>query len=81
MSIWSTPSSIAASELAIDLKASYVVGDSQRDIEAGASLGCFTVIVGEGAGDGADARAPGLPEAADLILEREGSRARRPPGR
>jgi D-glycero-D-manno-heptose 1,7-bisphosphate phosphatase len=35
----------AAAELALDLRASWMVGDADRDVEAGRSAGCRTVIV------------------------------------
>ncbi|USN99523.1 MAG: HAD-IIIA family hydrolase [Phycisphaeraceae bacterium] len=40
----------AASELGLDLGASWMVGDSTRDIEAGARAGCRTVLVRTGDG-------------------------------
>jgi D-glycero-D-manno-heptose 1,7-bisphosphate phosphatase len=36
----------AARELDIDVAASYMVGDQQRDIEAGLAAGCATILVG-----------------------------------
>lgn len=38
----------AASEHDIDLGASYFVGDRWRDIDAGHSVGCFTILVDHG---------------------------------
>jgi histidinol phosphatase-like enzyme len=38
----------AAEELALDLSRSVMVGDSQRDIEAGRAAGCTTVAVASG---------------------------------
>jgi len=35
----------AANEWAIDLKSSYVIGDSHKDIEAGKSAGCKTILI------------------------------------
>lgn len=42
----------AADELDIDLSQSWMVGDSQRDMEAGDRAGCRTILVGGGAGHG-----------------------------
>jgi len=67
----------AAREWTIDLGASYMVGDSERDVEAGKRAGCFSILVGEEQTTRADARAPDLLEAARLILSRT---AAAPPG-
>ena len=40
----------AAAELSLDLARSWVVGDSVRDLEAGAALGIPGVLVGTGKG-------------------------------
>ena len=60
----------AAGDWDVDLARSYVVGDSERDVEAGRRAGCTTVLVGEAAGTCADATAASLLEAAELILRR-----------
>jgi histidinol-phosphate phosphatase family protein len=60
----------AAAEMNLDLAASWMIGDSSRDIEAGRRAGCRTILVGP-KGDPlaqADLRAADLREAADLIL-------------
>lgn len=61
----------AADEWGIELGASFLVGDRWRDIDAGRSVGCTTVLVAGGdAGDAApDHRAADLTEAARLILD------------
>ena len=50
----------AAAELDLDLKQSFAVGDSERDVEAGRRAGCRTVLVRTGYGKRAEA---GLGEA------------------
>ena len=71
----------AAREHQIDLSASWMIGDSEIDIEAGRSAGCKTVrLLGcnETAKGTADVVAPSLFEAIYKILERE--RRHRPGG-
>lgn len=69
----------AAADLDIDLTRSWMVGDSARDLEAGRSAGCRSILVGTGNGARTfeametDEResllnAPDFPGAADLIL-------------
>lgn len=41
----------AATEFGIDLSASWMVGDSLRDVEAGKRAGCRTVLIGNETGD------------------------------
>lgn len=64
----------AAAELAIDLSASFMVGDRWRDIEAGRSAGCRTFFVDYGYLEPRpaqfDYRVESLPEAAAIILGR-----------
>ena len=70
----------AAQDLDIDLTESFMVGDAARDVEAGRSVRCHTIFVGDpstmDAGTRgrleafADASVPGLTQAADHILER-----------
>jgi D-glycero-D-manno-heptose 1,7-bisphosphate phosphatase len=68
---------IAASEMALDLHGSYMVGDQCRDIVAGRNVGCTTVLVGSDAptsiGDEADHMRKDLEAAAELITELEGA--------
>lgn len=52
----------------IDLDKSVMVGDHERDIEAGKKAGCKTVFIGEGE-TAADRRAPSLHAAVPAILE------------
>lgn len=52
----------------VDLKASWMVGDSPSDIEAGRRAGCRTLFIGDAPQADADAWAPSLPKAVDLIL-------------
>ncbi len=68
----------AARDRNVDLERSYVVGDSERDVEAGRRAGCSTILIGEGTSPPADLRARDLRHAADLILQREGDSAARP---
>ena len=61
----------AAHEHQVDLAASWMIGDSEIDIEAGRSAGCRTVrLLGstETLKSSADVVAPSLPEAVRLIL-------------
>lgn len=64
----------AARELDLDLPASWMIGDSGRDIEAGRRAGCRTIRLPAGGPDApggdvqADYTAPDLPSAARLIL-------------
>ncbi len=64
----------AAEAHAIDLAASFMVGDRWRDIEAGAAAGCRTILIGSGYGEPfavtPDALATSLAEASRLILDR-----------
>lgn len=62
----------------IDLAASWMIGDSEIDVEAGRRAGCRTAHLFSGVGNahaGADVVAPSLLEAAHEILRREQSRA------
>ena len=62
----------AAQELGLDLGRSWMVGDSEADIEAGLAAGCRTIRLSTEPG-GNQRTAASLLEAADIILEREGS--------
>jgi D-glycero-D-manno-heptose 1,7-bisphosphate phosphatase len=65
----------AALERGIDLKASYLVGDRWRDIEAGRRAGCKTILIDYGYAERElnppDHRVHSLAEAAKWILSRE----------
>jgi len=61
----------AAAQQGVDLQRSCMVGDSERDVEAGRRAGCFTVLVGGGDCPAADATAADMAGACDLILARE----------
>jgi len=73
----------AAREWRLDLGRSYMVGDSERDMEAGRRAGCTTILIGRQAGGSdragsadeapalADAVVPDLLGAARLVLSRE----------
>jgi histidinol phosphatase-like enzyme len=71
----------AAAELDLDLTSSWMIGDSERDVEAGRRAGCGTVRIlhrdlSPGPGQfseetAADYTAWSLHEAAEMILERE----------
>jgi len=54
----------------IDLPHSYMVGDSWRDMEAGRTVGCTTVLISRAYNEGTDAdyRADSLVEAGNLII-------------
>jgi len=65
----------AAGECAINLAASFMVGDRWRDIDAGAAAGCRTVWIDRGYRERApehapDARVDSLRAAAEWIVER-----------
>lgn len=63
----------AAQRHEIDLTRSFMVGDRWRDIGAGASAGCVTILMGTGYGepmkDKPDHRVADMETAVDLILE------------
>jgi D-glycero-D-manno-heptose 1,7-bisphosphate phosphatase len=68
----------AAAELGVDLQASWMVGDSDVDVAAGAAAGCRTILVEHPPsvhrrrGDAApDARTPDLKAAAQHIVGRD----------
>jgi D-glycero-D-manno-heptose 1,7-bisphosphate phosphatase len=65
----------AAHDLKIEMKASYMVGDRWRDIEAGRRAGCRPLLVDHGYEEDRrvqpDARVGSLAEAADWILDQE----------
>jgi D-glycero-D-manno-heptose 1,7-bisphosphate phosphatase len=67
----------AARERNLDLKASFMVGDRWRDVEAGQRAGCRTVWINrqydEKAPVGADYETDGLPAAVDWILGIKGN--------
>lgn len=48
----------AAIDLDIDLKASYMIGDVQKDIDVGRAMGCRTILVTTGPGKGYDISDP-----------------------
>lgn len=59
----------ATREWHVDPAASFMVGDSERDAEAGRRAGCRPILVGGKSGHATGCPAvPGLREAADLIL-------------
>ena len=57
----------AAKEFGISLQESWVVGDSESDIELGKSRNCRTIFIGHDSG--ADYKVPDLGRAADIIME------------
>ena len=73
----------AAKEHGIDLKQSWMIGDQQRDIEAGIAAGCRTIRVGVAPGEapGADFEAADLRQAAGIILRASRGERQRPAGR
>lgn len=58
---------IAASDLDIDLGASYLVGDSDKDIAAALAAGCWPILVGREAGVARAASAARAPVSAGLV--------------
>ena len=58
----------AAQEMNIDLKKSWMIGDSKRDIEAGKNAGCKTISIGQNLG--ADIECLDLYTAVSRILEK-----------
>ena len=60
----------AASDLDLNLDASFMVGDSERDIAAGKNAGCRTILINpaEGESYGADRVSASLNNAVDWIL-------------
>ena len=62
----------ASRRWAIDLSASFVVGDRWRDVDAGRAVGCYTVLIERPYSEcrEADVRVPDLPAAVDAILAR-----------
>ena len=60
----------AAADLDLDLPASWMIGDAERDILAGKAAGCRTILLRQGAGDdcGADYTVASLAEAVAIIL-------------
>jgi D-glycero-D-manno-heptose 1,7-bisphosphate phosphatase len=67
----------AAREHTIDLRASWVIGDSATDIQAGKRAGCRTAliestVIGSVGIERPDLKAKDLPDAVKLILGTEG---------
>ena len=64
----------AAADLAIDLPASFMIGDRWRDVGAGRAAGCFTIFIDRGyresCRDTPDAVCRDLAEAAAIVLDR-----------
>jgi D-glycero-D-manno-heptose 1,7-bisphosphate phosphatase len=62
----------AGRKWAVDLGASFVIGDRWRDIDAGLAAGCFSILIDRpySACERADARVQSFSEAVDLILQR-----------
>lgn len=61
----------AANELKLDLASSWMIGDSERDIQAGQAVGCKTILIGNGNIDfeaPPDFTAAGFAKAADIVL-------------
>ena len=64
----------AARELGLRPERAFLVGDSERDIQAGRAVGCATILVGEpAAATEADHVASDLADAVAWILERTGA--------
>jgi D-glycero-D-manno-heptose 1,7-bisphosphate phosphatase len=72
----------AARAYDVDLHASYLIGDRWRDVDAGASAGCTTVLIDRGYAERAPSHRPDavvadLTSAADTILALEAARRHR----
>lgn len=62
----------AQEDFNIDLNKSWMIGDSERDIQAGKNAGCKTVLITSGKNDfDADFCASNLKEAVEIILEEQ----------
>jgi D-glycero-D-manno-heptose 1,7-bisphosphate phosphatase len=71
----------AARELQLDLGLSTMIGDSEDDVKAGRSAGCYTILVGStGSATAPDLMAPDFGSAARAILDRSGTGGRSEPG-
>ena len=60
----------AANEMNIDLENSWMIGDSERDMQAGKNAGCKTVYLSQKDSAYADFKAADLLEAVNLIMEK-----------
>ena len=58
----------AAEQWGVDLAASWMVGDSDRDVEAGRRAGCRTIRLGSQPSESSVLTAVDLPRAAEIIL-------------
>jgi len=67
----------AAQRADLDLSASFVVGDRWRDVDAGKSVGCYSILIERPYSNcsTADARVPDLTSAVDVILARSGAQS------
>lgn len=63
----------AAEDFHVDLADSWMIGDARRDIDAGKSAGCRTVLIGREE-LGQDLSADSLSAAVQKVLEKEGAR-------
>lgn len=63
---------LAANDLGIDLARSWMIGDAERDVQAGRAAGCRTIRLRLPPGEetSADHRAETLDEAVDIVLNR-----------
>lgn len=59
----------AAEKYGLDLSASWMVGDNEKDVEAGRRAGCRTVLVGGSGATKADFRMPDLNALAAFFVE------------
>ena len=67
----------AAERAGIDLRQSFVVGDRWRDIDAGRTVGCYSILIDRPYSNcaTADASVADLTSAVDLVLDRWGTRS------
>ena len=73
----------AADDLRIDLSASWMIGDSERDILAGKSVGCKTILIGNGRNNvdpPPDFTAASFAKAAEIVLREAKPRPQRAVG-
>ncbi len=70
----------ASEKMGIDLKASYFIGDTWRDAEAGRLAGCATIIISAPYNRDviSDFRVSGIKDAVDIILGLDGFAAQKP---
>ena len=61
----------AAERLPIDLSRSWMIGDQERDAEAGRAAGCRTILLGRSAHDAVDFEARDITHAVEILLKED----------